>query len=146
MSNNILKHRKDELTMDELLEFLKNNPVFYLATNEGGQPRVRPFGFHMVFDNKFYMVTANNKKVYNQIKANPKLEFCTMAPDTHFIRVTGEAVLDDSNTEAKKKVFEVMPDLLKLYGSAENPAMSVFYLKNITATIASLKEPERKIL
>ena len=69
-----------------------------------------------------------------------------MAPDTHFLRVTGEVVFDDDNIEAKKKVFEVMPDLLKMYGSAENPAMSVFYLKNITATMASLTEPERKII
>lgn len=132
--------------MDELLEFLKKNPVFFLATNDNGQPRVRPFGFHMIFDGKFYMVTANVKKVYNQIKNNLKLEFCAMAPDTHYVRVTGEAVLDDDNTEAKKKVFEIMPDLLKLYGSAENPAMSVFYLKNISATMASLTEPERKII
>ncbi len=92
------------------------------------------------------MVTANVKKVYNQIKNNPKLEFCAMAPDTHYVRVTGEAVLDDNNTEAKKKVFEIMPDLLKLYGSEENPAMSVFYLKNVSATMASLTEPERKII
>ena len=132
--------------MDELLEFLKKKPVFFLATDDNGQPRVRPFGFHMIFDGKFYMVTANVKKVYNQIKNNPKLEFCAMAPDTHYVRVTGEAVLDDDNTEAKKKVFEIMPDLLKLYGSAENPAMSVFYLKNISATMASLTEPERKII
>ena len=61
--------------MEELLEFLKKNPVFFLATDDNGQPRVRPFGFHMIFDGKFYMVTANVKKVYNQIKNNPKLEF-----------------------------------------------------------------------
>ena len=132
--------------MDELLEFLKKNPVFFLATDDNGHPRVLPFGFHMIFDGKFYMVTANVKKVYNQIKYNPKIEFCAMAPDTHYVRVTGEAVLDDDNTEAKKKVFEIMPDLLKLYGSAENPAMSVLYLKNISATMASLTEPERKII
>ena len=132
--------------MDELLEFLKNNPIFYLATNDNGQPRVRPFGFHMIYDGKFYMVSANVKKVYKQLKENSKIEFCSMAPDTHFLRVTGEVVFDDDNIEAKKKVFEVMPDLLKMYGSAENPAMSVFYLKNITATMASLTEPERKII
>ena len=129
--------------MDELLKFLEKNPVFYLATDDDGQPRVRPFGFHMIFDSKFYMVTALPKKVCKQMEKNPKIEFCTMAPDTKFIRVNGEVVFDNDNMEAKKKVFEVMPDLLKMYKSAYNPIMSVFYLKDMHATIASLTEKER---
>ena len=129
--------------MDELLKFLEKNPVLYLATDDDGQPRVRPFGFHMIFDSKFYMVTALPKKVCKQMEKNPKIEFCTMAPDTKFIRVNGEVVFDNDNMEAKKKVFEVMPDLLKMYKSADNPIMSVFYLKDMHATIASLTEKER---
>jgi len=132
--------------MDEILAFLEKNPIFYLATDDDGQPRVRPFGFHMVFDGKFYMVTALPKKVCKQMEKNPKVEFCSMAPDTHFLRVSGEVVFDNDNMDAKKKVFEVMPDLLKMYGSAENPAMSVFYLKDMHATMASLTEAERVIL
>ena len=58
--------------MDELLEFLKNNPIFYLATNDIGQPRVRPFGFHMIYDGKFYMVSANVKKYINSLKKTQK--------------------------------------------------------------------------
>lgn len=131
--------------MDELLKFLEKNPVFYLATDDNGQPRVRPFGFHMIFNDKFYMVTALPKKVCRQMEKNPKIEFCSMAPDTHFVRVSGEVVFDNDNMDAKKKVFEVMPDLLKMYGSAENPAMSVFYLKDMHATIASLTEKEREL-
>lgn len=129
--------------MDELLKFLEKNPVFYLATDDNGQPRVRPFGFHMIFDGKFYMVTALPKKVCKQMEKNPKIEFCTMAPDTKFVRVNGEVVFDNDNMEAKKKGFEVMPDLLKMYKSADNPIMSVFYLKDMHATIASLTEKER---
>lgn len=131
--------------MDELLKFLEKNPVFYLATDDNGQPRVRPFGFHMIFNDKFYMVTALPKKVCKQMEKNPKIEFCSMAPGTHFVRVSGEVVFDNDNMDAKKKVFEVMPDLLKMYGSAENPAMSVFYLKDMHATIASLTEKEREL-
>ncbi|MEA4971740.1 MAG: pyridoxamine 5'-phosphate oxidase family protein [Candidatus Metalachnospira sp.] len=129
--------------MEELLAFLKKNPVFYLATDDDGQPRVRPFGFHMIFDGKFYMVSGVPKKVNKQMEKNPKIEFCSMAPDMHFVRVNGEAVFDNDNIEAKKQVFEIMPDLLKLYGSAENPVMSIFYLNNMHATIASLTEKER---
>ena len=132
--------------MEELLKFLEKNPIFYLATDDDGQPRVRPFGFHMMFDDKFYMVTALPKKVCKQMEKNPRVEFCSMAPDTHFLRVSGEVVFDNDNMEAKKKVFEVMPDLIKMYGSAENPAMSVFYLKDMHATMASLTEPEKTIL
>ena len=89
------------------------------------------------------MVTALPKKVCKQMEKNPKIEFCTMAPDTKFVRVNGEVVFDNDNMEAKKKVFEVMPDLLKMYKSADNPIMSVFYLKDMHATIASLTEKER---
>lgn len=131
--------------MEELLAFLEKNPVFYLATDDNGQPRVRPFGFHMIFDGKFYMVSGIPKKVNKQMENNPKIEFCSMAPDTHYVRVNGEVVFDNDNIEAKKKVFEIMPDLLKIYGSAENPIMSIFYLKNMHATIASLMEKERTL-
>ena len=102
--------------MEELLKFLEKNPVFYLATDDEGQPRVRPFGFHMVFDGKFYMVTALPKKVCKQMEKNPRVEFCTMAPDTKFVRVNGEVVFDNDNMQAKENVFKVMPDLLKMYG------------------------------
>ena len=131
--------------MEELLKFLEKNPIFYLATDDDGQPRVRPFGFHMMFEDKFYMVTALPKKVCKQMEKNPRIEFCSMARDTQFVRVSGEVVFDNDNMEAKKKVFEVMPDLLKMYGSAENPAMSVLYLKDMHATIASLTEKERQL-
>ena len=128
--------------MEELLKFLEKNPVFYLATDDEGQPRVRPFGFHMVFDGKFYMVTALPKMVCKQMEKNPRVEFGTMAPDTKFVRVNGEVVFDNDNMQAKENVFKVMPDLLKMYGSAENPAMAVCDLKDMHATIASLTEPE----
>ena len=128
--------------MDELLKFLEQNPVFYLATDDDGQPRVRPFGFHMMFDDKFYLVTALPKKVCKQMEKNPKIEFCSMAPDMTYVRVWGEVVFDNDNMEAKKKVFEVMPSLLKMYKSSENPAMAVLYLKDMHATTASLKAPE----
>lgn len=131
--------------MEELLKFLEKNPIFFLATDDDSQPRVRPFGFHMFYDNKLYMVTALPKKVCKQMEKNPKVELCSMAPDTHFIRIYGEAVFDNDNMEAKKKVFEVMPDLLKMYGSAENPAMAIFYLKDMHATIASLTEEEKTL-
>ena len=128
--------------MDELLKFLEKNPVFYLATDDNGQPRVRPFGFHMVFEGRFYMVTALPKKVCKQIEKNPNIEFCTMAPDTHFVRVNGKAVFDNDNLKAREEVFKVMPDLLQMYKTVDNPAMALFYLEDMHAVIASLTEPE----
>ena len=70
--------------MDELLEFLKKNPVFFLATDDNGQPRVRPFGFHMIFDGKFYMVTANVKKFITRLKTIRNLNFVPW----HLIHIT----------------------------------------------------------
>lgn len=63
-----MRQERSMVKMEELLKFLEKNPVFYLATDDEGQPRVRPFGFHMVFDGKFYMVTALPKKVCKQME------------------------------------------------------------------------------
>ena len=88
--------------MEEILKYLGAGATFFLATQDGDQPRVRPFGFAMDFNNKLYFVTGNQKDVFRQLKENPKCEICAMASDGSWLRVSGEAVFD-GNLDAKKK-------------------------------------------
>ena len=79
--------------MEEVYKFLKENPVFYVATMDGDQPRVRPFGVVALFEGKLYLQTGNVKPVYKQMTANPKIELCTTSKDgAKWLRVAATVV------------------------------------------------------
>ena len=96
--------------MNEVFEFLKTCGVYYLATVEGDQPRVRPFGTVNVFDGKLYIQTGKVKEVSKQLHANPKAEICAFAADGRWIRVAGKLISDDRR-EAKASERQDLPDL-----------------------------------
>ncbi len=121
--------------MKEVLDFLKQCGVFYLATVEGDQPRVRPFGAVCEFDCRMYIITANTKSVYAQMQANGKVEISGMTPDGRWIRLTAEAVRDDRR-EAKEAMLQANPDLRSMY-SEDDGVMEVLSLQNASAVICS---------
>ena len=121
--------------MKEVLEFLKLCGVYFIATVEGDQPRVRPFGAQCEFEGKLYLTTSNQKAVYAQMKANPKVEISGMAPDGRWIRLTAEAVFDERR-EARKAMLDANPTLGNLY-SLDDGKFEVFYLRNASAVICS---------
>ena len=100
--------------MEEILKFLGENPTFYLATVEGDQPKVRPFGFFMAHENRLYFGTGTHKKVYRQLQVNPNVEVCTASPKGQWIRIRGKAVFDQ-RPETAAKAFETMPVLETIY-------------------------------
>jgi len=114
--------------MKELFEFQKKAGVFYVATMDGNQPRVRPFGAIALFEDKIYLQTGKIKEVSKQIADNPKTEISAMAGDK-WISVTAELVNDD-RIEAKRYMLEQYPELKDLY-SAEDENTQVLYLKNV---------------
>src|SRR5574344_2844397 len=81
--------------MSQVVDCLNEAKTFYFATVEGDQPRVRPFNAAMERNGKVYLGTTNQKKVYQQLLANPKVEVSGMAKGK-WIRRTGEAVIDDT--------------------------------------------------
>jgi len=121
--------------MDTVLKFLKDSEVFYFATVEGDQPRVRPFGAVCKYEGKLYFSTTNQKPTFEQIKQNPKIEISACIKD-QWIRLVGEAVID-TNREAKTIFLKEYPILSTMYNVDDN-LFEVFYLKNATATICSL--------
>ena len=129
--------------MEELYKYLKEEaPTYYLATVDGDQPRVRPFGTVDLFEGKLYIQTGKVKDVYKQIVANPKVEICACAGPT-WLRIAGELETDD-RVEAKKHMLDAYPHLRKMYDeNDENTA--VLYFKSGKATFYSFTAAPRTI-
>ncbi|HML36914.1 MAG TPA: pyridoxamine 5'-phosphate oxidase family protein [Bacillota bacterium] len=121
--------------MKEVYEILKKCDTYYLATMDGDQPRVRPFGTVDLFEDKLYIQTGKVKNVSKQMKANPKVEICAMIDDSTWIRVEATAVEDD-RLEAREHMLAAYPSLQSMY-AADDGNCQVLYLKDATATIAS---------
>lgn len=126
--------------MKKVYEFLKAAGVYYLATMEGDQPRVRPFGTVHIFEDKLYIQTGKIKPTSKQLMANPKAEICAFK-DGVWIRVAGELIEDD-RVEARKSMLDDYTDLRRMYDENDGNTQ-VFYFKNATATFSSFTgEPE----
>ena len=128
--------------MQEVYDFLKACNTYYLATVEGDQPRVRPFGTVDIFEGKLYIQTGKVKDVSKEMQANPKVEICAFNSEK-WIRVAGEVVRDD-RVEAKEHMLDSYPNLKTLY-RADDDNTEVLYLKNVTATISSFTEEPKVI-
>lgn len=128
--------------MEEVYEFLKAAGTYYLATVEGDQPRVRPFGTVDVFDGKLYIQTGKVKNVSKQIAANPKVEICAFK-DGVWIRIAGKLVRDERR-EAKAHMLDAYPSLQGMY-SPDDDNTEVLYFTDATATISSFTEAPKTI-
>ena len=120
--------------IERVCQFLQEAKTYYLATVEGDQPRVRPFGTALIFEGKLYIQTGRVKAVSKQIAANPKVEICAFTGGT-WLRVAGELV-DDDRYEAKAAMLDANPGLKGMYSANDNNTQ-VLYFKNATATFAS---------
>lgn len=126
--------------MERVEKFLKDVDVYYLATMEGDQPRVRPFGTAHIFEGKLYIQTGKVKEVYKQLKENPKAEICACMKD-QWLRVSGE-LMEDDRREARQSMLDDYPSLQSMY-SADDGNTAVFYFRNATAVFSSFHaEPE----
>lgn len=126
--------------MDEVYEFLKNAGTYYLATVDGDQARVRPFGTIDIFDGALTIQTGAVKDVSKQMKANPKVEISAfIAPE--WIRVTADAVLDE-RIEAAEHMLANYPGLAERYQPGDGNC-EIFRLENVKAKIESfVAEPK----
>ncbi len=128
--------------MIEIQEFLKKCGVYYLATMDGDQPRVRPFGTAEIFDNHLYIQTGKKKDVFKQIEKNNKVEICGFV-DGKWIRITGKLVLDD-RLEAKKNMLDKNPNLRSMYDENDDNT-AVLYFESGEAVISSFTEEPKVI-
>ncbi len=128
--------------MERVCQFLKEAGVYYLATMDGDQPRVRPFGTAHIFEGKLYIQTGKVKPVSKQLAANPKAEICAFK-DGVWVRVAGELVEDD-RIEAKKSMLDAYSNLRAMYDENDGNTQ-VLYFKSGVATFSSFTAPEEVI-
>lgn len=128
--------------MQEVHDFLKDCGAYYLATVEGDQPRVRPFGTVNIFEGKLYIQTGKVKAVSKQMGINPKIEICAWNGD-EWLRVKATAV-EDNRVEARQSMLDDYPQLQEMY-SATDDNTQVLYLKDAVATFASFTGSPRVI-
>ena len=120
--------------MERVLDFLKRTEVYYLATLDSEQPRVRPFGTINEFEGKLYVQTGKVKPTSRQLATNPKAEICAFCNGA-WIRVACELVEDD-RLEARRSMLDAYPDLRHMYDENDGNTQ-VFFMRNATATISS---------
>ena len=128
--------------IEKVYRFLDEAQTYYLATVEGDQPRVRPFGTALLYEGRLYIQTGKVKSVSKQIAANPKVEICAFK-DGKWLRLAGELVNDDRR-EVKAAMLDKMPSLKAMY-SADDDNTQVLYFKNATATFSSFTEPPETV-
>ncbi|MBR6018819.1 MAG: pyridoxamine 5'-phosphate oxidase family protein [Lachnospiraceae bacterium] len=125
--------------MNAITEELKKTGTFYVATVEGDQPRVRPFGAVTEFEGKTYICTNNTKACYAQMLANPKTEICGMQPDGSWVRISGNLVRDDRD-EARAAMLADNPGLGMMYHVGDG-IFEVLYIADAKGTKSSFTAP-----
>jgi len=135
---------QNEQSMKEVHDFLRTCGVYYLATVENDQPRVRPFGTAVIFEQKLYIQTGRKKNVARQMLTNPKVEICAYDPGKGvWLRIEAKVVADE-RLEAKQYVLDQYPQLKSMY-QADDDNTLVLYLKDATATFYTFSTEPRTV-
>ena len=129
--------------MEKVYEFLKNAGVYYIATVDGDQPHVRPFGTINIFEGKLYVQTGKSKDVSKQIQANGKVEISAMVGSDRWIRLTGTLVEDD-RIEARISMLDAYPSLQAIYKPDDGNTV-VYYIKDAAAAFCSFTEAQEVV-
>lgn len=129
--------------MNDLIDFLFQNPICSFATIENGKPRVRPIGFQFFEHGRFYFITSNKKEVYRQIIDVPYAEFSSVSKDLITVRVRGSIVVDN-DTKKKEIALANSPIARKKYRSAQNPHLELFYLHEGEAIMFDLSYDKQR--
>ena len=130
--------------MEEVIKFLKENRIGFLASVDNGKPRVRPWAFMLEEKRKFYFCTNTTKDVYKQLKNVPYIEFsCTNKEFNAWLRLSGQITFSDDR-KIKEKIIESNDLLKNVYKTADNPIFTIFYLEHGTASIWSFSEQTPK--
>ncbi len=127
--------------MSKINDFLNEAGLFFLATADGDQPKLRPLGLHFEADGLERFGVGDFKDVYRQLKANPKCEIVAAKPDGHWLRYTGTAVFDEP--KYAEQALELMPALKNIYNEQTGNKMMIFHLENASAVdIATMGDGE----
>ena len=132
-----IQHLKKVDAVNKVADFLEKSGPYFFASTDKDQPRVRPIGIFLKYNNRIYFHIGKQKDSYRQILVNPNVELVSISKekDGGWIRITGRAV-PDSSDELDKAVFEKSPGLQKMYNAETGFSLGHFYIQNGTAEIS----------
>jgi uncharacterized pyridoxamine 5'-phosphate oxidase family protein len=128
--------------MEKIYNFLDKCGVFYFATVDGDEPRVRPFGFKMLYKGELYFGCGTQKATYRELEKNPNVEICCFA-DGAFLRIRGKAVME-MGEDIQKAMYEAMPHLKEMYNEENGLVHCTFRLEDMSAVYTKMGEGEEK--
>ncbi len=144
VTNDTISKEMMQQNMQEVQAYLKECGAFFIATADGDQPRVRPFGVSEIINDRLYIMTGKVKDVYKQMAANGKFEICALKPSgSEWMRLSGTLVNDE--TLAVKEEFLNRNESLKSMYKADDDNMAVLYITNATARFFAFGADERKV-
>jgi uncharacterized pyridoxamine 5'-phosphate oxidase family protein len=118
--------------MSKISDYLKETGVFFLATEDGNQPKIRPLGAHLEMDGKVLFGVGEFKEVYKQMQANSLVEIVACKQDGHWMRYTGKAVFETDGKYAEA-MLDAMPNLRNIYNEETGNKLGMFHLEDATA-------------
>lgn len=125
--------------IEKVDKYLEEAKMFFLATADGDQPKCRPLGLHILYDDKIYFGIGDFKEVYNQMQSNPKVEIVASKGED-ILRYYGVAKFED-NPEVLDICWKILVDLKPLYD--ENGwNMKLFYIDDATAEFRNMLSVE----
>ena len=144
MAANGYSQEMKESNMQEVQSYLKECGAFFIATTDGDQPRVRPFGVSEIINGRLYIITGKVKDVYKPMDKNGKFEICALKKSgSEWMRLSGTLV-NDETLSVKEEFLKRNPGLKAMY-KADDDNMAVLYITNATARFCSFSAPERKV-
>ena len=129
--------------MSRINDFLTEAGVFFLATEDGPQPKLRPIGAHFEVDGKILFGVGSHKNVYRQMVANPLVEIVAQK-GARWLRYTGKAVFETDEKYAQM-ALDAMPHLKKMYNETTGNRMMMFHLEDVTAFILDMAGNEEPV-
>lgn len=143
-ADNTISQEMKEKNMQEVQAFLKDCGAFFIATVDGDQPRVRPFGVSEIIDGRLYIMTGKVKDVFKQMVKNGKFEICAMKKSSsEWMRISG-TLINDETLSVKEEFLKRNPGLKSMY-KADDGNMAVLYITNGTARFSSFSAPQRTV-
>lgn len=115
--------------MQQILEFMKNNDIGFMATVNNGKPALRPIQYQFEKDGKLYFLTTNDKPFYDELKECNYVSYTALNPDTNWVRINGEVTFED-NRALIEEIFENRPYIKSLYKTVDNPILELIYISN----------------
>ena len=128
--------------MQSVLDFLKQADTYYIATMDGDQPRVRPFGTINLFEGRLYIQTGKKKDIAKQVSRNPKVEICAFDGET-WLRVSA-ALVEDGSAAAQESMLDAYPQLSGMYAVNDGNTV-VYYLKDAVATFYGFESEPKEV-